>query len=101
MAEKLKDLEPHLKTLFSYVDESGEKGIRLDELLIKLDKEEASIDIILDIMDDLFKLGELGYIHREFITERSERSITTEIRWFAAGKGESISSEGPIAGPPF
>ncbi len=101
MTEKLKDLEPHLKILYSYVDESDEKGIRLDELLIKLNKEEASIDIILDIMDDLIRLGELGYIHREFITERSERSVTTEIRWFAAGKGESISSEGPVLGLPF
>lgn len=101
MAEKLKDLEPHLKTLYNYVDESGEKGIRLDELLIKLNKEEDGIDIILDIMDDLIKLGELGYIHREFVTERSERWVTTEIRWFAAGKGESISSEGPVLGSPF
>ncbi|KYK37737.1 MAG: hypothetical protein HXS46_03245 [Theionarchaea archaeon] len=92
MTEAPKDLAPDLEILYNYINETGEKGIPLDELMMKLNKDMGDIDVVLDVMDDLHKLGELGHIHREYVTEKSERMITTEMRWFVAGKGESVSS---------
>lgn len=98
MTEPPKDLEPTLEILYNYINETDEKGIPLDELMMKLNKDTGDIDVVLDVMDDLHKLGELGYIHKEYVTERSERMISTEIRWFVAGKGESVSSNDPGLG---
>lgn len=90
MSENTKELEPELKKLLDMVTERGEKGIQLDELLDNLQKNGRDYRVVLAVMNDLFQLQDLGYIHRKIIERKIEGGIEGEIRWFAAGKGESI-----------
>lgn len=89
---KKEDLEPDLNQLFTIIDESGEEGIHLGDILKKLGKDGHDSDVVLALQDDLYELSERGYIHREIIQKRFERGVLTEIKWFAAGKGKSVSN---------
>jgi len=90
MSENAKELEPDLKQLLDVVVEGGENGVRLDEIFDKLQKDDRDTKVLIGVMDDLSQLREFGYIHRKIIERRVKGGIEGEIRWFAAGKGESI-----------
>ncbi len=92
MPENPEDLSPNLKALYDCINESEEKGIGLDQIFLRIKKDPSIPEILIDVMDDLYRLGELGYIERKFIQKKSERMCMTEIRWFAAGKGDNIES---------
>ncbi len=83
-------LEPNLKILYDSIEESGEEGIRLDELFDKLKINGHDVETLINIMDSLNQLGELGLAHKKIIESKTERGYEGEIRWFAAGKGDSI-----------
>ena len=94
-----KDLTPELKSIFTIIDESGEKGTDLFELFDNLGKDHRDRDTLLAVETQLCELREMGLIHRKVVeVERTERWVTTCIRWFAVGKGES-AREGTFLWP--
>lgn len=100
MSETPEPLNPDLEPLYNHIKESGDKGIRLDELMDKLNKDKHDSEIVLAIVDDLSTLWTLGYIHKIIIETRFERGIEWEERWFVVGKGESKRGK-PLTAPPF
>lgn len=95
---KKEDLDPELKAILAIIDESGEKGTDLRELFDKLEKDDRNRDTLIAVLTNLSELREMGYIHKKHVEiERTERRVTTSIKWFAAGKGESVR-EGSFSG---
>ncbi|MBU7045240.1 MAG: hypothetical protein HXS54_02300 [Theionarchaea archaeon] len=90
MPEK-EELDSELKAIFDIIEESGENGTDLGELFDKLEKDSRDTETLLGVMTNLDELGEMGYIHRKIVEEeRTERGVTTAIKWFVVGKGDSV-----------
>ena len=88
---KKEELEPEPKAIFDIIEESGENGTDLGELFDKLGKDSRNVDTLIGVMTNLDKLAEMGFIHRKIVEEeRTETGVTTAIRWFVVGKGESV-----------
>ena len=87
---KRKDLKPELKAMLDVIEESGEEGTSQGEIFDIFGKDNTR-DTLVTVMTQLGELREMGLIHRKFVEEeRTERGVTMSIRWFAAGKGESV-----------
>lgn len=90
MSKTPKDLEPDLRVLYTYVEESGEDGIGLGKLLDTLKKDRSDIKAVTSVLDNLGTLMDLGYVHRKIIETKTEMGYEGKILWFAVGKGESL-----------
>ncbi len=90
MPEK-EELDSELKALFDIIEESGENGTDLGEIFDKLEKDSRDTETLLGVMTNLDVLREMDYIHRKIVEEeRTERGVTTAIKWFVVGKGDSV-----------
>lgn len=87
---KKEELEPELKAIYDIIEESGEKGTDGFELFEKLGKDCRNRDTLIAVMIHIDELIEMGYIHRKYVEKRTEKWVTTCLRWFVTGKGESV-----------
>lgn len=76
-------LTPSQQLLLDHMVATGQKGLRLDEILKKLNKEQPDEETLLDVVSDLGHLCVLGYIRPEIIEKRSKRGFMREKRFFA------------------
>ena len=69
--------------LLDHMVAAGQKGLRLDEILKKINKEQPDQETLLDVVSDLGHLCVQGYIRPKIIETRSKRGFTREKRFFA------------------
>jgi hypothetical protein len=98
---KKEDLKPELKAIFTIIDESGEKGTGIVELFDKLEKNYNDTDTLLAVLTQLGELEMKGYVHGKRVEIKgTEMWAFHSMKWFAAGKGESVKEVSPPGGVP-